>query len=305
MGNWWSSTVSSSTQIGNTDITQQYSGTCQISCNNQIDSVNITSINSKINGISVTQTCAANGQCLMNSSQNALADTAFKATNAAASALNWLPQSSKTISYQEINENIQQYVNQKCKITSSNEIGSVDIYAVNSDIANGIVIGQNATAGGSCSLSNLMSATAKATGIADNCAASGKAAKKKSCKGKGKGSFGTFILYGIIGMVLFTAVMMVIRYMKGTPLPDCTDALIAKKTPCKPIPGQPVPRYTPGFRTPRSVRPQTLPAVTAPETPEIYAEPLPQSVPLIETPVASSAALGEYENPFVPGSPVE
>lgn len=298
MGGFWSSDTSTSTQVANTDITQQYSGTCQISCNNQIDSAKITLINDNIGGdVKVTQTCSVNGQCLMNSSVSALADTTFKAANAASSALQWLPHSSTTMSYQEINENIQQYVNQKCKITSSNEIGNAEIYAVNTYVAGGIAIDQNATAGGSCSLSSLMGATAKATGIADNCAASGKAAKKKSCGGKGKGGgLGTFILYAIIAMVLFTGVMMVIKYMRGTELPDCTEDLLAKNMPCKRVPGK--------TNTPRRMTPRYTPQAYTSPTPlvqkEVYAEPLSPSVPLIDTPTS-----GEYDVPLIPGEPVE
>jgi hypothetical protein len=230
MGN---STSSTSEQIANTNITQQYSGSCQISCNNKINQLDITAISSNLGDINVTQSCAVNGQCMMNSTANALADVVLKAQNAASSALPWIPTDVSNMSIQQINENIQQYVSQKCNISSSNSMSNVSIYAVNSNIANGINIEQNATAGGTCALSNLMSATAQATAMADNCAASGKSAKKKSCSGKG-GGLGSLILYGIIGIVLFTGVMMVIKYMKGD-LPDCTDDLISKKTPCKPV----------------------------------------------------------------------
>lgn len=308
MGAFWSSAVSSSTQVANTNITQQYSGTCKISCNNTMNNVDATAVNSNVDGIYVTQSCAVNGQCMMNSTANALADVVLKAQNAASQALSWLPSSTTTLSYQEINENIQQYVNQTCKITSSNEMNNVNVYAVNSNIANGIHIGQTGTVKGSCALSNLMSATAKATEMADNCAASGKSAKKKACSGKG-GGIGSLILYGIIGIVLFTAVMMVIKYMKGG-LPDCTDDLIAKKTPCKlgqtPLKSLPLPSGT-GRKTPTATPYGNTSSPTDPYYPqqsvelateaprissaprEVYAEPLPgpYDEPLYDTPVGS------------------
>ena len=56
-------------------------------------------------------------------------------------------------------------------------MNNISIFAANSYIGGGISIGQNASAGGECSLSSLMGATAKATEIADNCAAAGKSAK--------------------------------------------------------------------------------------------------------------------------------
>ena len=222
---------SSSTQIANANITQQYSGTCKITCNNSINNADIQLVNSNAGDIRVSQTCKVNGQCLMNSSAGALADVVFKAVNSAASSFNPSGGSS-TNSYQEINENIQQYVNQKCEVSSSNSMNNISIFASGSYIPGGITIEQEGTAVGGCALSNVMSATAKATGISDNCAAAGKSAKKKGCSGK-SGGIGTLILYGIVAAVLFVGVMMIVKYMRG--MPDCTDALIAAKTPCKPL----------------------------------------------------------------------
>ena len=222
---------SSSAQIANANITQQYSGTCKIKCNNEINGADIQTINSKVGDIRVTQTCTVNGQCLMDSSSSALADVVFKAVNSAASSLGDLG-GSDTKSYQEINENIQQYVSQKCDVGSSNSMNNISIFASGSYIPGGIEIKQEGDAHGGCALSNVMKATAKATGISDNCAAAGKSAKKKGCSGK-SGGIGTLILYGIIAVVLFVGIMMVVKYMKG--MPDCTDELIAAKTPCKPL----------------------------------------------------------------------
>jgi cell division septation protein DedD len=121
-----------------------------------------------------------------------------------------------------------------------------------------------------------MSATAQATAMADNCAASGKSAKKKSCSGKG-GGLGSLILYGIIGIVLFTGVMMVIKYMKGD-LPDCTDDLIAKKTPCKPPVNTPKPsplKSSPYSPSPYSSSPLKSSPQPSPYTSVEIAEPAP------------------------------
>lgn len=293
--------ISSSTQIANANITQQYSGTCKISCNNSINNASIQTINSHIDGdIRVTQTCAVNGQCVMNSTAAALIDVAFKAANAAAASIGtWPGQESKTLSYQAINENIQQYVNQKCDISSSNEMNNISIFAANSYIGGGISIGQNASAGGECSLSSLMGATTKATEIADNCAAAGKSAKKKGCSGK-SGGIGSILLYGIIAVVLFVAVMMVVKYMRGGALPDCTDELIAAKKPCKTIPNctdELIASKTP-CKTPQPAT--VLPQTTSPNTrPPAFQTQMSPASPYSSSPVVDQASIQQAVNSAV------
>lgn len=295
--------VSSATQIANANITQQYSGTCKISCNNSINNASIQTINSHIDGdIRVTQTCAVNGQCVMNSTAGALADVAFKATNAVISAP-WFG-TEKSESYQDINENIQQYVNQKCEVSSSNEMNNISIFAANSYIGGGISIGQNATVGGDCSLSSLMSATAKATEIADNCSSAGKAAKKKACSGKG-GGIGSILLYGIIAVVLFVAVMMVVKYMKGGALPDCTDELVAAKKPCKTIPNctdELIASKTP-CKTPQPAATPVLPRTESPNTrPPAFQSPMSPAFsasPYSPSPVVDQASIQQAVNSAV------
>lgn len=243
----FSNTDNENTQIANANIAQQYSGTCQIRCDNKISGSSINIINSQVGGdVGIEQTCSVNGQCMFNNNQSALADIFFKAANSgnAQSVQNiWQGNLAaianvSNISYQNMNENIVQNINQKCDVESVNDISDSTIYAINSQIGGKVVIGQEGQATGNCTLMSGMNATAKAMGLSDNCAAAGKKAKK-ACGGKG-GGIGTYILYGIIGLVIFVAIMLVVRYFRGQQLPDCTPDLIAKGTKCKPLAPAPV-----------------------------------------------------------------
>jgi len=216
---------SSSYQVANQNISEIVSNSCQITCDNTMNDVGMNNIGSNIKNASIYQTCSVNGQCVMANSMKSVADLVFKAKNAASSDIWYSIFGSSTLSYQEINQSIQQVAINKCKIGSSNDMNNVFMYNVNSQIGNA-TIGQSSTVGGSCVINNILNTTASASGIADNCAASGKSAKKKkTCKGKG-GGIGTYILYFIVGMIAFTIVMMVIKFLRGNKLPPCT-----KKTP--------------------------------------------------------------------------
>jgi len=230
--------TSTSEQIGNQNLSQSLFSSCNISCNNTMKDTGITVIRSNTGDITIAQTCAVNGQCVFSSVMASVADLQFKAANAAqaaATAVNFGTYSfTGTYSYQEINQNIQQSTSQKCNISSSNDMNNVQAYIADSKTGN-ISIDQNASAGGTCVLKNAMNADASGTGVADNCAASGKAAKKKSCKGKG-GGIGSYILYFIVGIIGFTIVMTIIRFLKGNApkLPPCTKENKEKNIPCDP-----------------------------------------------------------------------
>ena len=239
MGLGYSKSVADSTQTANANLTQQYSGSCNIQCNNEMNNVSVDIVNSQIGGdVEVTQVCSVNGQCMFNTSQNAVVDVMFKAANSttAGNAGSWLAglynkDFSSSKSYQEINENIQQTIDQTCNITSTNSMNNVSIYAANSQIGGNVVIDQQNNAQGGCTLQTSMSATAMATGTADNCALTGKKAKK-SCGGKGGAGIVTYILYIGGAFLLFMVAMMVIRAISNrtTPpkLPGALPSSIAK-----------------------------------------------------------------------------
>lgn len=227
-------TTSSSEQIGNQNESSVFIGSCDVSCDNTMNDAGINTINSSAGDITISQVCSANGQCIFNNSMASSADLMFKAANSAQSDLMSQPLGTNSaMSYQEINQNIQEYSSQKCKVNSTNDMNNVFIYTVGSQVGNE-TIGQNGQTVGSCVLNNMMTENATATGISDNCAASGKSAKKKTCKGKG-GGIGTYILYFIVGMIGFTIVMMIIKFLRGNTLPPCTKDT-PQGTACKPVP---------------------------------------------------------------------
>jgi hypothetical protein len=233
-------TDNENTQISNATIAQQYSGTCQIRCDNIISGSSVNVINSQVGGdVGIEQVCSVNGQCMFNNNQQALADIFFKAANSANSQANsglwngtifqWGPATNK--SYQSIAETISQNINQECDVSSVNDINNSNVYAINSQIGGKVVIGQNGAASGNCTLQSGMNATAIATGLSDQCASAGKKAKK-TCGGKSMG-IGSYILYGILGIVAFTVIMLIVRYFRKEP--DCTPDLIKKGVKCKPV----------------------------------------------------------------------
>ena len=221
MGNGFSFSENESTQIANANLAQQYGGSCSIKCDNELSSGSIAIINSNVQGnVDITQSCSANGQCMITSSQNAASDVFFKAANSAAAgnAAGIFPSNNIDIAinkaYQDINQTITQTVNEKCDVSVNNNMSNVDIYAQNSNIGGSLVIGQNGVTNGNCNLSNQMQATALATGTIDNCAITGK--KAKTCGGKGSGSILTYILYAVGIIVAFVVIMFVIRFIRGS-----------------------------------------------------------------------------------------
>jgi uncharacterized protein YaaQ len=218
-----STAIAKSEQTANANLMQSYSGTCNITCENKINQASITLINDEVGGdVFVSQVCAVNGHCAFNTSQNALVDILFKAANSAQAnsagqfLQAWNTTFSDSESYQDININVQQTIDQNCKISSVNYINDTNIFAANSVIGGNVYIQQKGTSYGGCTLQSIMAATEKASGIADECAAGGKGKKtKKSCSGKGGKSVGSYILYIGGGLVLFVIIMAAVRYFKG------------------------------------------------------------------------------------------
>lgn len=217
MGIGSSRSYNESVQNASANITQQYSGTCQVSCVNTIDNTNIDIINSTIGGdVDITQTCSANGQCLFNNTMDATSDIMFKAANSsnAMNAGSWLSglfntDISENESIQNIQENITQAIDQECKVTSTNQMNNVDIFAANSYIGGNIAIGQYGSANGNCQLDSTMTASDYATGTIDNCATSGKKVKKKCGAGKGGIGITQIIIYLIVAVIVFVVIIVV------------------------------------------------------------------------------------------------
>jgi len=299
----FSKTYNESVQDASQTINQQYSGTCNIQCQNVDQNTNITCLNCNIGGnVEVDQTCAANGNCIFNTNQQATADVVFKAQNVAAVT----PQSiwealiphfnisdSTNISRQNIVENINQSVTQACAVSSVNQLDNTNIFLANSNVGGSILINQSGNTQGSCALNSMMSANAYATGSVDNCAATGKKASK-TCSGKGGKKIGSTLVWIIVGIavvVVFFIIAKVLgnrRSKKAAPgTPGAPGAIAAQSQ------SQPQARG----RGHRGSARTTLPVV---------AQPQPQAQPMIAPRAASLAQQPIYGvNPmYNPGNGV-
>jgi hypothetical protein len=221
MGIGVSTSSASSKQDAISSLTQQYSGTCDISCDNDISNVDITIIRSKFGDITLSQTCSANGSCLMSNNTNAVSDVFFKAQNTSAAndplIFSWADPSvqvdvAKTHDVQNIQQNINEAVNQSCKVTSTNQINNVNIFAEDSYGGN-IDIAQQGEVGGQCQMENYMSAAAYATGTADNCSAAGKFGGKKCAAGKGNKTIIHFVIGAAVVFIFIVIAVLVLRML--------------------------------------------------------------------------------------------
>ena len=217
-----SSSKSVSEQSANTYLTQQFSGTCNVTCQNVASNISIDLINTTLlGGISLTQTCSTDATCLSSSAMDATADVLFKAVNSANAKNAWSGwslnpfsfDSSEADSIMSIKNSINQSTSETCNISSYNQMNNISIFAANSTIGGDISITQNASTQGQCQLNNSMTAAAYASGSAQNQATSGK--DKKGQKFGNKSGKMTAFTYIIIGIVVIVIVMMVGRSISG------------------------------------------------------------------------------------------
>jgi len=209
MGPSISTANSSSSQSANVFLTQQFSGVCNVTCQNVMSNVVISIIDSNVSGgITLTQTCATDATCLVNSMTDAMIDVQFTAANST-SATNgcglWPSllcyNESNSTSRQDIKESISQSSKEECNVSSVNQMNNISIFASGSNIGGGISITQNASTQGQCQLTNSMTASGYATGMATNTARSGK--EKKGSKG-----WSTFAyILGAISLVIVVVIV--------------------------------------------------------------------------------------------------
>jgi len=201
-----------------------------VTCDNTESNTTIDVTDSFLWGdIDLLQQCNVNGQCYSSSTSDATADVKFKA-NQTTAATNFgeicifCDQISDNSSLQDIQQVINQYTDEQCKIASVNDLQNVDIYIDNSSVWGDIKIAQSGATQGGCTMSNNMTAAAYATGSVAQHATTGK--DKKQSK------LGTGILYyvGIIAAVIiliiiafFVAKFLINRY--GTNKPSTTQAV--------------------------------------------------------------------------------
>lgn len=199
--------TSSSEQSAQAFIAQQFSGSCNITCTNIAQGINIDLINTVVGGsLELTQSCNVDANCMISGSSDATSDVLFKATNStnAKNAGNIFSGDlfnfdyASSASRQNIKQKIIQNTTQTCKMASLNQLDNLSILAVNSEIGGNIAIGQTGSTSGQCQLQNNLSAAASATAMASNTATSG-----KDKKGSKKGSSSIFIgIFAILGLCI-------------------------------------------------------------------------------------------------------
>lgn len=218
-----SNSKSVSEQQAEVYLTQQFSGNCDITCQNTINNVVIDVINSTVGGsIILKQACATNASCMIGSSSDAVADVLFKARNSSNARNAWSawsldPFNSDTAdseSRQNIMESINQATNETCKISSYNQMDNITIFVADSTIGGNIELSQNASTQGQCKMTNAMTAAAYATGIAQNTAQSGK--NKKGEKLGTKSRIMRMITFGIIAIAVLISVIVVAKIITGS-----------------------------------------------------------------------------------------
>jgi len=212
MGAGISGSSASSDQSAQAFLSQQFSGSCDITCTNTMDNINIDIINSVVGGdVSLTQTCSVDASCMISGSSDATSDIMFKAANSsnaknASAPFSFNADFASSSSRQDIKQSILQSTTQTCKMASLNQMNDITILAANSVIGGSIAIGQTGSVAGKCQLSNNLSAAATATALASNTATSGKD-KKGSKKGGSAVVIGIFVILGIC-IVIYIASKM-------------------------------------------------------------------------------------------------
>lgn len=237
MGVGFSSTKVNATEEASSFITQQFSGTCDVVCQNNIDNVSVTLIGSNVGGsVQLAQTCSSNPTCVIGSSFGATSDTLLKAVNSAnaKNASSWFGANmdkTKLNNLLSIRQNISQSSNQTCNIGSYNQMDDISILAVNSNIGGNIGLYQSGSANGSCQLTNSITAATAATGMSNNTATSGKD-KLGQKKGSKSGKL-SIISYIILAIVVVVVIVIVGRMISGGSKSKESAAEVAKLTAAK------------------------------------------------------------------------
>ncbi|AQQ73671.1 hypothetical protein [Kurlavirus BKC-1] len=221
MGSGFSLAQNTSEQLASSSVAQNFTGTCDIQCQNIASGTTIDIQDSTIRGgINFTQNCSATGDCLFSTTQNAAIDSMFFAKNSAQAknAGSWMDgffnqDVSTNTSYQDIRQSINQNIEDHCKISSLNEVDRLTILATNSDISGGIDISQQGNANGSCAMQANFVGSAQATGSIEQTAQSGKKLGKKSAKG-----LIILIIVAVIALIIIGVIIFVVVRHKGDPV---------------------------------------------------------------------------------------
>lgn len=209
-----------STQIAEADVAQNYTGTCDIKCDNQISDVVIDIENSTVGGgIIFDQQCDADTMCMFNVSESAIADVSLaqQQTQKAGNAGDWLSglfnfDETDATNYQEARSVINQQITEKCKVESINDIDNVTVYATNSDIKGPIGFYQKGNAAGTCAMNAMMKGTADASAKSEQAQTTGKKADKK--KGTTSGLIEIIIIVVVVVVVVIIIAVVIFSVYK-------------------------------------------------------------------------------------------
>src|SRR6187399_337736 len=120
MGGGISTSNSSSFQSAAAYLSQNSQESCDITCTNIANEINIDIINSVIGGdINLTQSCSVNSSCLMGSASDATSDILFKCANSsnaknAGGLFNFSADYANTMSRQQMKQTIIQSTSESC-----------------------------------------------------------------------------------------------------------------------------------------------------------------------------------------------
>lgn len=214
------STATAKNMIEN-DAVQQFAGVCDFQCINNISNVDVDIINSRVTGgINFKQYCSVDASCSISTNMDAVTDTVAKATSSTNAKDSGFLDTDVTTSesVNQIRQYIQQKVYDSCKVTSTNDIKNVDIFAVNSDIEGGINFGQSGSTKGNCTFDTIMKAVEDATATTTANATSGKDKKGEKCGScSGIEVTATYIGIGILVIIALVVLAFVAKhFLSGT-----------------------------------------------------------------------------------------
>lgn len=209
MGNKHSSATA--WQTTSQTINQQYSGVCNLSCQNVMNNDDISIINSNVGDITISQTCSVSAPCMINGLLQASSDAVQSSTNSASALPDTFPwqaasEHSTALSVQTINQQMNQSISEKCNISSVNQMSNVSLVVVGSSTGN-IDIAQQGSVAGQCQLAYSMGAAAMATQTAQNTATSGKDKKGEKLQSKTETmEIITYIILGVVAVTMMTII---------------------------------------------------------------------------------------------------
>ena len=160
---------------------QQFSGSCNVKCENKMDNIDIVISHTDVEGgVNFNQSCQSSGNCMISSGIDALSTINFKAANTSNAKHSsgglfdlFDYHNSSSTATQDIKNSIIQASDEKCEVVTENDIDDTSLFAEYSKIKGGINFSQTGSVNAKCSLDNIMSATASAIGNITNDATAG------------------------------------------------------------------------------------------------------------------------------------